>query len=261
MLSIYFESIFLTLSILVFDTNTHQAISMATIGDIPPARYSFSTVNAPDGRSLVLFGGQSTSSETLNATNDVYLLDTCTLNWTQVNTRGSPPVARAGHEAISYNNRYMIVMMGIQDYIASVGPVYTNSTAILDMESWKWVSEISSSSTYQNNDPPGCRFTFPVVIPNGDDGNGGDDNNNNNGNDGNATVVSGSSSSSTTKKLAFGITFGVLGFLLLTTGAIIFIFRIRRDVDAKNNPRWLPNVLKKKKSSSNQETYPLSINS
>lgn len=74
---------------------------------------SFFFYVAPDGKSIVLFGGQSVSSDqTLNATNDVYLLDTCTLNWTHIITKGTPPVARAGHEAISFNNRYMIVMMG-----------------------------------------------------------------------------------------------------------------------------------------------------
>lgn len=143
-------------------------------------------------------------------------------------------------------------MLGIQDYVASVGPVYIDNTAILDMESWKWTSEISSSSSYKTRQPS-CRFTFPVVIPTGDDGGGND-----NGNDNNATVVSDTNNSATTKKLAFGITFGVLGFLLLTTGAVIFIFRLRKDVDAKQNPRWLPNVLKKK---TNTENYPLSINS
>lgn len=125
------------------------------------------------------------------------------------------------------------------------------------METWRWVSDIPASVPYYiNKYEPKCRFTFPVVIPNGDDG--GD---NSNGNDGNATVISGTNNSSTVKKLALGITFGVLGFLLLTTCGVIFIFRIRRDVDAKQNPRWLPNVLKKKGETSNHENYPLSIHS
>ncbi|CAO0799971.1 unnamed protein product [Mucor circinelloides] len=227
-------------SILIYDTAHHQAISMATIGDIPPARYSFSTVNGPDGKSIVLFGGQNaTDTQAFDATNDIYVLDTCTLNWSQPVISGRPPIARAGHEAIVYGNQYMIVMMGIQNYDSNTGPIYTDETAILDMKSWTWVSNIPATNTMATTTTPTCRFTFPVVIPDTD----GDDGNYNNNN---ATVVSNTNKSPTTTQLAVGITFGILGFLLLTTGAVIFIMRIRRDVDAKQNPRWVPTVFKKR---------------
>ncbi|CEP09389.1 hypothetical protein [Parasitella parasitica] len=228
-------------SVLVYDTAHHQAITMAAIGDIPPARYSFSTVNGPDGKSIVLFGGQNaTDTQGFDATNDVYVLDTCTLRWARPAISGKPPVARAGHEAIVYGNQYMIVMMGIQNYDSLTGPIYADETAILDMKSWAWVSHIPATSTIATVTSPACRFTFPVVIPN-TDGDDGDYNNN-----GNATVVSNTNRSPTTTQLAVGITFGVLGFLLLSTGAVIFILRIRRDVDAKQNPRWMPSVFKRR---------------
>lgn len=60
-----------------------------------------------------MFGGQNASSEsTFDASNEVYVLDTCTLNWSQPIVHGKPPIPRAGHEAISVLNQYMIVMMG-----------------------------------------------------------------------------------------------------------------------------------------------------
>ncbi|KAI8644178.1 hypothetical protein BD408DRAFT_401341 [Parasitella parasitica] len=114
---------------------------MATIGDIPPARYSFSTVNGLDGKSIVLFGGQNaTDTQGFDATNDVYVLDTCTLKWSRPVISGEPPVARAGHEAIVYGDQYMIVVMGIQNYDSLAGPIYTDETAILDMKSWTWIT-------------------------------------------------------------------------------------------------------------------------
>jgi len=197
-------------------------------------------VNGPDGKSIVLFGGQNaTDTQAFDATNDIYVLDTCTLNWSQPVISGRPPIARAGHEAIVYGNQYMIVMMGIQNYDSNTGPIYTDETAILDMKSWTWVSNIPATNTMATTTTPTCRFTFPVVIPDTD----GDDGNYNNNN---ATVVSNTNKSPTTTQLAVGITFGILGFLLLTTGAVIFIMRIRRDVDAKQNPRWVPTVFKKR---------------
>jgi N-acetylneuraminic acid mutarotase len=60
-----------------------------------------------------MFGGQNTTSEsTVDATNDIYVLDTCTLNWTQPVINGKLPIARAGHEAVTFMDQYMIVMLG-----------------------------------------------------------------------------------------------------------------------------------------------------
>ncbi|KAI9480728.1 MAG: hypothetical protein EXX96DRAFT_563968 [Benjaminiella poitrasii] len=236
-------------SILVYDTTQHQAITMATIGDIPPARYSFSTVNAPDGKSIVLFGGQNASSEEIfDASNDIYILDTCTLNWSQPTVEGKPPIARAGHEAIVYKNRYMLIFMGIQNYISGIGPVYVDDIAILDMKSWTWISSISKEEEgiNPNMTTPDCRFIFPVIVPD-------NDNDNENIGNSNVTIVSNQKSSPTTKQLALGITFGVLGFLLLTTTFVIFIIRIRKDVDPKQNPRWIPSALKIKSNRQQQQ--------
>ena len=200
-----------------------------------------------------MFGGQNSSSEsTFDATNDVYILDTCTLNWTQPVIHGIPPTARAGHEAVTYLNQYMIITMGIQNFSSTAGTIYIDDTAILDMNTWTWIQSIPPSTHAAHLPQPNCRFTFPVVIPDSDSGSGnvtGDT----------PSIISNSASGPTTTQLALGITFGVLGFLLLATGFVIFIFRIRRDVDAKQNPRWIPSLLKRKnKHQSLQSTTSLS---
>ncbi|OBZ83425.1 Kelch repeat-containing protein 2 [Choanephora cucurbitarum] len=229
-------------SILIYDTAHQQAVNMATMGTIPPSLYSFSSVNAPDGKSIVLFGGQHTSAvHTVDMTSAVYVLDTCSLNWSQPIIQGTPPVARAGHEAIVYQERYMIVMLGIQDYQNQTGPVYVNDMAILDMISWTWIDSIPPlnqipSLQIQSN----CAFVFPVVVP--------DDNDSDSSTPFDPIVVSNTDRSPTTKQLALGITFGVLGFLLLFTASVMLIMRLRRDVDAKQNPRWISSVFSKKSS-------------
>lgn len=196
----------------------------------------------------MIFGGQNASSEsTFDASNDIYVLDTCTLNWSQPIISGAPPIARAGHEAFTYLNQYMIVMMGIQNFSSSNnGPVFIDDSAILDMTTWTWIDHIPPLQ-YNHHlatpSPADCRFVFPVVLPDNDGGNG-----NNNDPGLNSTTISNTSNSATTKQLAFGITFGILGLLIFGTAFVIFILRIRRDVDAKQNPRWIPAVLKRKRS-------------
>ncbi|KAI8083791.1 hypothetical protein BDF21DRAFT_416637 [Thamnidium elegans] len=232
-------------SVLVFDTTTYRSISMATIGDIPPARFSFSAVNAPDGKSIVLFGGQNaTETSSFDAKNDIYVLDTCTLNWSQPIISGIPPIARAGHEAIKFMNQYMIITMGIQNFSPETGPIYIDDTAILDMKTWTWIDHIPRHHRPSKpNKLVSCRFTFPFVNPDEDGGNQPDSF---------TPSVLSNNTDSNVKKLALGITFGILGFLILATAGVIFILRIRRDVDPNKNPRWLPNVLlKKRKASAN----------
>jgi N-acetylneuraminic acid mutarotase len=76
---------------------------------------------APDGKSIIVFGGQNVSSQgTFDAFNDIYVLDTCTLNWSQPQINGNPPSPRAGHEAFVYNNRYMVVLMGKAFYVSLI---------------------------------------------------------------------------------------------------------------------------------------------
>lgn len=107
------------------------------------------------------------------------------------------------------------------------------------MDSWTWVTSIPPVHHPHKPTLPNCRFTFPVVIPDSDGGS-------NNSTGETPSIISNDSHGPTVTQLAVGITFGVLGFLILATGFVIFIIRIRRDVDAKQNPRWIPSLLKKK---------------
>jgi N-acetylneuraminic acid mutarotase len=81
---------------------------------------------APDGKSIIVFGGQNVSSQgTFDAFNDIYVLDTCTLNWSQPQINGNPPSPRAGHEAFVYNNRYMVVLMGKVFYMSLIRGLFS----------------------------------------------------------------------------------------------------------------------------------------
>ncbi|KAI8993644.1 hypothetical protein BDB01DRAFT_777012 [Pilobolus umbonatus] len=222
-------------SILIFDTERHQSITMATIGKIPPSSYSFSSITAPDGKSIVLFGGQNTTSdEIFDASNDVYVLDTCTLNWTMPVIQGTPPTPRAGHESVVYKNDYMIVLMGIQGYDINHGPIYSDQMYILHMPTWTWIDSIPAGTVESNPISPNCTFIFPVVPEgNGDSGNMPFD----------SSILE--NKSLKTKQMAFGITFGIMGFILLVAISILLLRRWRSDVDASRNPRWIPALLKK----------------
>ena len=56
-----------------------------------------------------MFGGQDTN--TGQSSQDVYLLDTCTLRWSNPGIQGTPPSARSGHQAVTYD-QYMLIIMG-----------------------------------------------------------------------------------------------------------------------------------------------------
>lgn len=112
------------------------------------------------------------------------------------------------------------------------------------MKTWTWLDHIPQQRRPSRpNKPVSCRFTFPFVNPDEDGGNQPDPF---------TPAVLSNNTDSNVKKLALGITFGILGFLLLATAGVIFILRIRRDVDPNKNPRWLPSVLlRKRKASAN----------
>jgi hypothetical protein len=66
----------------------------------------------PDGHSLVLFGGWYQAGAERTFYNDVWVLDTCTMDWTQQTVSGTAPIGRGGHEAVRVGN-YMIIMGGM----------------------------------------------------------------------------------------------------------------------------------------------------
>ncbi|ORZ21538.1 hypothetical protein BCR42DRAFT_407774 [Absidia repens] len=236
-------------SVLVFDTIIKASISMATINDIPQGRIRFSATNAPDGRSIVIFGGKTIEKHSFVPTNDVFILDTCALSWSTPNIQGTPPSPRAGHEAITIGN-YMIIIGGITNVDNNHTLTYANDVAILDMTTWTWVKSIPpGAASAQQPINPGCRFDMRVSQDDNDDGsnsngNGGTDN------DGlpyDSTVVSNPNTNDNIPlKEGLGIGFGIFG-LLLCGGLFLYIRRLRR-ASKTFSPRWLPTIFQRSSS-------------
>ncbi|KAI8097044.1 uncharacterized protein BX664DRAFT_325462 [Halteromyces radiatus] len=237
-------------SVLVFDTIANTSISMATINDIPPGLVRFSATNAPDGRSIVIFGGKTLNKHTFIPTQNVYVLDTCTLSWSVPNIQGTPPTARAGHEAITVGN-YMIVIGGITNVANGNTISYANDVAILDMTTWTWVNSIPAGN-YAPQQPvnPGCRFSMPVSQNDNNSGNGGSDGS---GLPYDSTVVSNPNlNNNIALKEGLGIGLGTLGLLLC--GGIIYFIRRMRQQARTISPRWLPTILTRSSSSAKKST-------
>ncbi|CAO3644013.1 unnamed protein product [Cunninghamella echinulata] len=234
-------------SVLVFDTLTGHSISMATIGDIPEGLARYSTINASDGRSIIMFGGKIADNlSTFIPTNDIHVLDTCTLSWSTPTIHGSPPAARAGHEAVTYGN-YMIIIGGITNVSSTTHELtYANDIAILDLTTWTWIQQLPDNIHATSNPVyPGCRFDMPN-IPNDNDGNGF----NGNGLPYDPTVVSNPYiNDNTALKEGLGIGLGLFGLIICGLG-IFYILRLRKNAKTFS-PRWLPTLFSKRKSTNN----------
>ncbi|KAI9494560.1 hypothetical protein BDB00DRAFT_818552 [Zychaea mexicana] len=245
-------------SVLVFDTIENKALSMATIGDIPPARIQFSATPAPDGKSIVVYGGLNTSStDRFDSSSDVYVLDTCKLEWSKPDVSGDVPSPRANHGAVTYGN-YMVLLYGYTDMQLMYGntkvPSFTHEISILDMHSWKWVNSISHQDDPTSKSDPGCSFSFPSFpddpssITEGDNPLPYD-----------PTVIKNpnkpSNKGSRNKGLAIG--FALFG-LLLICGGLFWYFRRQRRKARALNPRWLPGAITSHKGGANND-YPLFV--
>ncbi|KAG0187230.1 hypothetical protein DFQ28_006695 [Apophysomyces sp. BC1034] len=248
-------------SVLVYDTVENKAVTMATIGDIPPPALSYSSTIAWDGHSIVVFGGHNVSSpKAFDPTQNVYVLDTCKLSWSKPSVSDTPPAARAGHQAATYG-KYMLVMLGITNVDESTGKptAYANDMGILDMDEWKWVTSMSHQDPVYPTYQPSCRFEFPdppsvpqsagnhplpydpTVISNPNQGSDDDDDK---------------------KKKGFGISFGLLAFLLALGAAVYYFLRVRKNARTLN-PRWMPGALSPENSAyrdiNNRNDYPLFV--
>ncbi|ORZ02348.1 hypothetical protein BCR43DRAFT_6742 [Syncephalastrum racemosum] len=247
-------------SVLVFDVVNYKAMSMATIGDIPPTRYSFASAIGADGHSIVVFGGQNTSTSTFDSSTDVYSLDTCTLEWTKKDVSGNGPAGRVGARAVTYGD-YMVIMFGLSngtvDDQGTFNPMYTNEVAILDTKKWEWVK---SAPAGQSTAPgtPSCSLDFPNFPEAGTYG-------------GDAakpydpTVIKNPRAPKglSTQNKAITVVFALLGAALIG-GLIWWCLRRQRRQARATNPRWLPGAIANNKSSSNNSSasnndYPLFV--
>ncbi|KAG1230488.1 hypothetical protein G6F68_005655 [Rhizopus microsporus] len=232
-------------SVLVYDLDSNTAATVATYGDIPPVRFGYSAVPGPDGRSIVMFGGYVPNSEAdvTVASPDVYVLDTCTLAWSKKSVGGTSPPGLFAHGAASINN-YMVVMMGKTSQNS-----YNPSVYILDMNNWKWVTDVDASSLIPTNSPSAqCQFTIPNVNevtfkPLDYD----------------FSVIQNPLApiSDTAKKEGFGI--GFTFFALIIIGIIGYYYYKRRTRRRSNpmNPRWMRTMTSSERSHSRD--YPLFV--
>ncbi|CAO3626749.1 unnamed protein product [Cunninghamella blakesleeana] len=235
----------------VFDITSQKTISMATIGDIPVPKRDFSAVPANDGKSIILFGGVNNDGQN-TASSEVYVLNTCTLTWKKQPTfEAAKP--RAGHQAFMYG-QYMVTLLGS----SNIGKgIPEDNFAILDTNTWTWVSSIPSN--YQPNSipitQPDCSFPFPA-LPATDQ------------NQGDAakiydqTVISNPNSPivweealTTPEKAGIGV--GVPLFVLLILGIGIFFFIRRRNLrkNRQLNPRWMPSVFGNQYPTNNNNSH------
>ncbi|KAI9284570.1 hypothetical protein BC943DRAFT_55778 [Umbelopsis sp. AD052] len=217
---------------LVFNLSTTDCriANVSTGKGIPPSRLEHSMAEGPDGHSLVLFGGWYQAGEERTFYNDVWVLDTCTMDWAQQTVSGTAPIGRGGHEAVRVGN-YMIIMGGYTNFTSETKFTYTNELAILDMSSWTWVSQFTATPTQTIAPVLTCEFAFPST---------------NVGTGGNPIlpldpIVYNNSGSSEAKKLGFGISFSTVAFLAIVGAGIWYFYRRRKRTKA-STPYWLPGM-------------------
>lgn len=177
----------------------------------------------------MLYGGYSYDDDNKITfpSNDIYVLDTCTLTWTKKSVGGNAPGSLYGHGAITINN-YMVLMMGMTSQTN-----YNEKIYILDLANWKWVTSFTSTSNTINTGV--CQFPLPSVdatnfYPFNYDFSVLDN-----------PLRPKSSSSGQSKGL--GIGFGLLAILLIVAGFYLYRRRMRNKHTKRTlNPRWMRNV-------------------
>ncbi|CAM0137150.1 Host cell factor 2 [Umbelopsis sp. WA50703] len=212
------------------DSRVANYTTSAQSGSFPEPRLKNSMVDAPDGHSLAMFGGFSTTNTSI-IYDDIWVVDTCSLSWEKKTISGTAPVGRAGHSAVRVGN-YMIIVGGFTQILNSQQELYANDLAILDMSQWAWVSSFTTSTTQNAQPTPLCSFSFSPGV-----GETGDSPINPQA----PVIVGGSSNSDEAKKLGFGISFSTVAFLAILGGGIYFLYRRRRR-SKSSIPYWLPGM-------------------
>ncbi|RUS17092.1 hypothetical protein BC937DRAFT_90434 [Endogone sp. FLAS-F59071] len=146
---------------LVFDTVFLRWESADTSGDIPASRTGHSAVAAPDGQSVVVYGGLLTVNNR-TVTGDVYVLDTCNMVWTNQLVSGNAIAPRTAHAAIRLGNQ-MLIMNGLGNLNGS--EIFLNDAGIIDLVQWAWVYNYTPPTDLINgwsvNPNPNCTYVFP----------------------------------------------------------------------------------------------------
>nr|GMC96125.1 host cell factor [Ipomoea batatas]GME19176.1 host cell factor [Ipomoea batatas] len=87
----------------VLDTDIWQWSELTSFGDLPSAR-DFAAASAIGNSKIVMYGGWD-GKKWLS---DVYILDTISLEWTELSVSGALPPARCGHNATMVEKRLLV---------------------------------------------------------------------------------------------------------------------------------------------------------
>ncbi|KAG0284521.1 hypothetical protein BGZ97_008151 [Linnemannia gamsii] len=116
----------------IFDADTMHWSLPKTFGSIPPPCRAHSSTLV-DNKRLYVFGG----GDGPHYFNEVYMLDTDTLTWTNPQTTGDRPCRRRAHTTCVYNN--CIYVFGGGDGVQAL-----NDTYKLDLADMRW-SEVKTT--------------------------------------------------------------------------------------------------------------------
>lgn len=87
----------------VLDTDIWQWSELTSFGDLPSPR-DFAAASAIGNRKIVMYGGWD-GKKWLS---DVFVLDTISLEWTELSFSGAPPPPRCGHTATMVEKRLLV---------------------------------------------------------------------------------------------------------------------------------------------------------
>ncbi|KAF7725488.1 hypothetical protein EC973_009588 [Apophysomyces ossiformis] len=127
---------------LMYDSNKNMWGTKILGGQLPSTRANANAVLAPDGASIIVFGGDNGAIAWETAfSNQLAVLDSNTSNWTIIDPQGIPPRRRSFATAGLVNDKYLMVIGG------NAGPLYMNDVNVLELPEarngqWAWVTNI-----------------------------------------------------------------------------------------------------------------------
>ncbi|KAF0687660.1 Aste57867_20644 [Aphanomyces stellatus] len=124
-------------------------------------RFFHSTVLHPDGTSLIVFGGRSTTmigAEVNDVTIHQYIFDT--KKWVDIPGSGQKPPCLSGHSAVVYERRmYVFGGTPLHDNHQSKGAFYQ-----LNIDTWVWKRVKASNEPALRNEHTACVYNDQMIL-------------------------------------------------------------------------------------------------
>ncbi|KAI9029019.1 hypothetical protein CLU79DRAFT_832393 [Phycomyces nitens] len=117
--------------IILYDPRTQLWENVVASGNIPLQRKHHTASLHPDGRTIILFGGETWNSSGAYLLNDVNLLDTTSWTWKSYPNISGSALYRSNHTSIVIKHQ-MFVIAGSNATDKAV------DIQILDLDSWTW---------------------------------------------------------------------------------------------------------------------------